>query len=148
MLSRLADLGKSKEFIKFFTSFTRVGSMNIDDLTLLRRYSLSASGLTDLNLTARFSPNVRKAFLKLFQNWLLFGYWVILKWAKSIFSEIFGPVASYKVVSQAGLFGSGSGLKLTKSSGLILAWDWLFVLGAQKHNQNNLVTLLNFSDIT
>ena len=44
---------------------------------------------------------------------------------------------------QAG-FGPGSGLKLTKTSGLIRAWDILFVLGAQKHNQNNLATLLNF----
>ena len=35
MLSRLTDLGESKEFIKFFTSFTRVGSMNIEDFTLL-----------------------------------------------------------------------------------------------------------------
>ena len=55
-----------------------------------------------------------------------------------------------RVVSQAGLFGSGSGsgLKLTKISGLIRAWDVLFVLGAQKYNQNNLAKLLNFSDLT
>ena len=45
------------------------------------------------------------------------------------------------------LFGSGSGLKLTKISGLIRAWDVLFALGAQKYNQNNLATLLNFSDL-
>ena len=53
-----------------------------------------------------------------------------------------------RVVSLAGLFGSGSGLKLTKISGLIWAQDILFVLDAQKHNQNNLATLLNFSDQT
>ena len=45
-------------------------------------------------------------------------------------------------------FGPGSGLKLTKISGLIRAWDVLFVLSAQKYNQNNLATLLNFSDLT
>ena len=53
-----------------------------------------------------------------------------------------------RVVSWAGLFGSGSGLKLTKISELIRAWDVLFVLGAQKCNQNNLATLVNFSDLT
>ena len=54
------------------------------------------------------------------------------------------------IVSRAGLFGSGlgSGLKLTKISGLIRARDVLFVLSAQKSNQNNLATLLNFSDLT
>ena len=52
-----------------------------------------------------------------------------------------------RVVSRAGLFGSGSGLKLTKTSGLIRAWDVRFALGAQKYNQNNLATLLNFSDL-
>ena len=56
--------------------------------------------------------------------------------------------AQARVVSRAGLFGSGSGPKLTKISGLIRAWDVLFVLGAQKYNQNNLATLLNFSDLT
>ena len=40
----------------------------------------------------------------------------------------------YRVVSRAGLFGSGSGLKLTKIAGLIRAWDVRFVLGAQKYN--------------
>ena len=45
-------------------------------------------------------------------------------------------------------FGPGSGPKLTKTSGLIRAWDVLFVLSAQKYNQNNLATLLNFSDLT
>ena len=53
-----------------------------------------------------------------------------------------------RVVSRAGLLESGSGLKLTKISGLIRAWDVLFVLGAQKYNKNNLATLLNFSDLT
>ena len=52
------------------------------------------------------------------------------------------------LVSRAGLLGSGSGLNLTKISGLIRAWDVLFVLGAQKYNQNNLARLLNFSDLT
>ena len=33
--------------------------------------------------------------------------------------------------SRAGLFGSGSGIKLIKTSGLIRAWDKIFVLGAQ-----------------
>ena len=45
-------------------------------------------------------------------------------------------------------FGPGSGLKLKKILGLIRAWDVLFGLGAQKYNQNNLATLLNFSDLT
>ena len=45
-------------------------------------------------------------------------------------------------------FRGGSGLKLTKLSGLVWAWDELFVLGAQKSNQNNLATLLNFPDLT
>ena len=49
---------------------------------------------------------------------------------------------------RTGLFGSGLGLKLTKISGLIWAWDILFVLGAQKGNQTNLATLLNFSGLT
>ena len=48
------------------------------------------------------------------------------------------------VVSGAGLFGSGSGLNLTKISGLIRAWDVLFVLDAQKHNQNRLGHFLIF----
>ena len=45
-------------------------------------------------------------------------------------------------------FGPGSGLKLTKMSGLIRAWDELFVLGVQKNNQNYLAILLNFKDLT
>ena len=52
------------------------------------------------------------------------------------------------MVSRAGIFGSGSGLKLTKISGLIRAQDVLFVLSAQKYNQNNLAIMLNFSDLT
>ena len=39
-----------------------------------------------------------------------------------------------------GIFGSGSGLKMTQISGLIRAWDVLFVSGAQKYTQNNLAT--------
>ena len=45
-------------------------------------------------------------------------------------------------------FGPGLGLKLTKISGLIRAWDVLFVLGVQKNNQNILAILLNFLDLT
>ena len=45
-------------------------------------------------------------------------------------------------------FGPGMGLKLTKISGLIRAWDVLFVLGVQRNNQNKLATLLNFLDLT
>ena len=45
-------------------------------------------------------------------------------------------------------FGPGSGLKLTKISGLNWTWDVLFVSRAQKYNQNNLATLLNFLDLT
>ena len=45
-------------------------------------------------------------------------------------------------------FGPGLGLKLTKISVLIWAWDVFFVLGAQKCNQNKFATLLNFSDLT
>ena len=59
--------------------------------------------------------------------------------------EEFGTGLRHKVVSRAGLFRSGSGLKLTTISGLVQARGVLFVLGAQKYNQNNLVTLLNFS---
>ena len=40
----------------------------------------------------------------------------------------------YRVISRAALFGLGSGLKLTKISGLIRAGDVLFVLDAQKYN--------------
>ena len=42
----------------------------------------------------------------------------------------------------------GFGPKVDKISGLIRARDELFVLDAQKYNQNNLATLLNFSDLT
>ena len=42
----------------------------------------------------------------------------------------------------------GLGLKLTKIWRFFRASDVLFVLGAQKYNQNNLATLLNFSDLT
>ena len=45
-------------------------------------------------------------------------------------------------------FGLGSALKLTKISSLIRAWDVLFVVSAQKYNQNNLATLLSFADLT
>ena len=62
-------------------------------------------------------------------------------------TKILSAGVSARVVSRAG-FGSGSGLKLTKISDLILASDILFVLSAQKYNQNNLATLLNFSDLT
>ena len=43
---------------------------------------------------------------------------------------------------------SGSGLKLKKISGLIRAWNVLFVVVAQKYNQTNFAKLLNFSDLT
>ena len=65
-----------------------------------------------------------------------------------LLQTFFQPQYLGRVVSRAGLFGSGSGLKLTKTSGLFRAWDMLFVLGAQKYNQNNLATLLNFSDLS
>ena len=45
-------------------------------------------------------------------------------------------------------FGPGSGLKLTKTSGFVCVWDVLFVVGAQKYNQNNSATSLNFLDLT
>ena len=41
-----------------------------------------------------------------------------------------GMVTRYKAISRAGFFGSGSGLRLTKISGLRRA----FFLGAQKYN--------------
>ena len=44
--------------------------------------------------------------------------------------------------------GLGLGLKLTKNSGVIRAWDAHFVLDAQKYTQNNLATMVNFSDLT
>ena len=56
-----------------------------------------------------------------------------------------------RVVSRVGLFGLGSavfGFKVDKIYGLALAWDVLLVLSAQKYNQNNLASLLNFSDLT
>ena len=37
---------------------------------------------------------------------------------------------------------AGFGSKIDKTSGIIRAWDVLFVLGAQNYNQNNLATLL------
>ena len=40
-------------------------------------------------------------------------------------------------------FRVGFGPKVDKISGLIRAWDVLFVKGAQKYNQNNLATLPN-----
>ena len=43
--------------------------------------------------------------------------------------------------------GFGFGPKVNKISGLFRARDVLFVLNAQKYNQNNLATLLNFSDL-
>ena len=44
-----------------------------------------------------------------------------------------------RVVSRARLFVLDLGLiKVDKISGLIRAWDVVFVLGAQKDNQNNL----------
>ena len=39
------------------------------------------------------------------------------------------------------------GPKVDKTLGLIRARDVLFVLRAQNYNQNNLATLLNFSDL-
>ena len=40
------------------------------------------------------------------------------------------------------------GPKVDKILGLIRAWELLFVLGAQKYNQNTLATLLRFLDQT
>ena len=58
-------------------------------------------------------------------------------------------IVGARVVSRTGLFGPGSGLKLTKISGLIRAEEVLFVFGAQKYNQNNSsATLQNFSELT
>ena len=56
----------------------------------------------------------------------------------------------HRVVSRAFRvgFGPGSGLKLTTISGLIRTRDVLFLFGTQNYNQNNLATLLNFSDLT
>ena len=39
-------------------------------------------------------------------------------------------------------FRVGFGLKIDKNSGLIRVWDVVFVLGAQKYNQNNLAKTL------
>ena len=65
---------------------------------------------------------------------------------------LFGAVSQLtRVVSRVGLFGLGSagfGPKVDKIYGLAPAWDELFVLGAQKYNQNNLASLLNFSELT
>ena len=43
-------------------------------------------------------------------------------------------------------FQVGFGPQVDKISGLFRVLDVLFALGAQKYNQNNLTTLLNFSD--
>ena len=69
--------------------------------------------------------NVQKLFdkKKILQNIIKEMAWLFL-------STIF-KVIQIRVISRAGLFGSGSGLKLTKISGLIRALDVLFVLGAQ-----------------
>ena len=45
-------------------------------------------------------------------------------------------------------FRVGFGPKVDKIAGLIRACDVLFVLGAQKYNQNKLATFLKFSDLT
>ena len=44
-------------------------------------------------------------------------------------------------------FWVGFGPKVDKNF-LIRAWDILIILGAQKYNQNNSATLLNFLDLT
>ena len=47
------------------------------------------------------------------------------------------------------VFRVGFGIQVYKNFGLnIWARDVLFVLDAQKYNQNNLATLLNFLDLT
>ena len=54
-------------------------------------------------------------------------------------------------VSRTGVSGrvwAGFGPKLDKISSLFRARNVLFVVGAQNYNQNNLATLLNFSDLT
>ena len=60
-----------------------------------------------------------------------------------------------RFVSPAKLFGSDSGRvragfrpKVDKNGGLNSAWEVFFVLGAQKYNQNNLATLLKFSNLS
>ena len=54
----------------------------------------------------------------------------------------------WKRCKSGGTLRVGFGPKIDKISGLIRAWDVVFVLGAQKYNQNNLATLLNFLDLT
>ena len=63
MLSCPTDLRKFKSSLNFSLRFPRGGSLNIDDFTLLRRCSLYVSGLSDLNLSARFSPMLEKYLL-------------------------------------------------------------------------------------
>ena len=50
------------------------------------------------------------------------------------FQKVVDNLQFHRVVSRAGLSGSGSGLKLAKILGFIRAWHVLFVLGAQKYN--------------
>ena len=73
------------------------------------------------------------------QKWTHFWSKIVALWL-SYFSEDLSVflliLLQLRVVSQTGLFRSGSGLKLTKILGLIRAWNVIFVLNAQKYDQN------------
>ena len=69
----------------------------------------------------------------------------IHEWPQRQFKLIVGAVVHWHQSYKSGrAFRVGFGPKVDKNSRLIRAWDVLFVLGAQKYNQNNLATLLNF----
>ena len=73
----------------------------------------------------------------------------IHEWPQRQFKLIVGAVVHWHQSYKSGwVFQVGFRPKVDKISGLIWTWAMPFVLGAQKENQNNLTTLLNFSDLT
>ena len=73
----------------------------------------------------------------------------IHEWPQKLFKEILGAVVRWHQSYKSGrAFRVWFGPKVDKISGLIRAWDVLLVLDAQTYHQNNLATLLNFSDLT
>ena len=71
------------------------------------------------------------------------------EWPQRQFKLIVGAVVHWHQSYKSGrAFHVEFGPKVDKISGLIRAWDMLFVLDAKKYNQNILATLPNFSDLT
>ena len=83
-----------------------------------------------------------------FENWELCLFWQFSFHDNRIVqSSHYQSCKSDRAFRVGFRFGPGSSLKLTKISGLILAWAVLFVLDVQKNNQTNLAILLNFLDL-